>query len=99
MHANNLQRHRRWNFKKYGVSQEWFDKKYQEQDGKCAICNIPIEKLGKGTAIDHNHENGKARGILCKFCNTNRVGKVEDFERFQKTDWYDRVKEYIRKYS
>ena len=40
---------------------------FQAQDGKCAICgNLPN---GKRLAIDHNHQNGKIRGLLCSYCN------------------------------
>lgn len=64
-------------YKIYKVHPNEYYKKLKEQDNKCAICgceetslfkNIPgkIKKL----AIDHNHETGKIRGLLCWRCNS-----------------------------
>ena len=38
------------------------------QDHKCAICGKLL--IDKTTVIDHDHLNGKIRGVLCRFCNT-----------------------------
>jgi len=36
----------------------------------CEICGKPLQK-GKGkSGIDHNHETGELRGILCIQCNS-----------------------------
>lgn len=61
---------------KYGVSPEDFLKAWSDQDGKCAICveDLPdlltYDKRRRGYAIDHNHDTGEFRGILCTECNT-----------------------------
>ena len=34
---------------------------------ECQICNIPVE--GKEKHIDHCHDTGKIRGVLCRGCN------------------------------
>lgn len=40
---------------------------YEEQDGQCAVCKTEIEKM---TAhVDHCHDSGKIRGLLCGSCN------------------------------
>ena len=49
----------------HGITQEWFDVKFIEQGGKCAIC---LELLTK-PQLDHDHVSQKARGLLCRFCN------------------------------
>lgn len=38
---------------------------YASQDGKCAIC----QKYFPVLAVDHDHETGKIRSLLCKPCN------------------------------
>ncbi len=52
----------------YGVTPEDFDRKFEEQNGLCAICQQPM--IGKRKACqDHNHVSGKNRDILCSSCN------------------------------
>ena len=61
---------------KYGVSPEQFLDSWNTQNGKCAICEeqlpdlLTYENRRRGYAIDHNHETGEFRGILCTHCNT-----------------------------
>lgn len=53
--------------KRHGISPVEFWTLYEEQDGTCPICDKAIS--AEDSAIDHNHETGKVRGILCKSCN------------------------------
>ena len=59
--------------KRYGVSLEWYNERLAEQDGKCAICRFPETTKIRGKlirlAVDHCHDTGKARALLCKECN------------------------------
>lgn len=50
--------------KQYGVSLDEFKEMEKEQGGKCAICGI-FCKLH----LDHDHETGRIRGLLCPNCN------------------------------
>jgi hypothetical protein len=60
---------RKWDLKKkYGITIEQYDVLFQVQNGVCAICKRP-ERLKKNLAVDHNHETGKVRGLLCTQCN------------------------------
>lgn len=43
-----------------------------KQGGLCAIC-----KEAKATHIDHSHETGRVRGVLCLACNT-ALGSFRD---------------------
>lgn len=55
-------------------------KLYESQDGKCAICNKDIYLHGvnqRCTAnIDHCHQTGTVRGLLCSGCN-NIVAAID----------------------
>ena len=50
---------------KYGITKEEFDAKLLQQNGKCAICLVALEKPN----FDHDHVTGKNRDLLCRFCN------------------------------
>jgi Recombination endonuclease VII len=58
---------------KYGITIADYRRMEQEQDGKCAICGKPetAERNGKPRilAVDHCHDTGKVRGLLCGKCN------------------------------
>ena len=52
---------------KYGLTvQEWQDM-LSEQGGVCAICGEVQEN--RSLCVDHNHETGDVRGLLCVRCN------------------------------
>lgn len=54
-----------------GVTQEDYLRMYTEQQGRCGICRKRLySKRFKAFAVDHNHETGKIRGLLCGNCNT-----------------------------
>ena len=54
---------------RYGVSGTTINELFAERDGLCILCDRPA------TAIDHDHETKKVRGVLCHGCNIalNRV--------------------------
>jgi hypothetical protein len=58
----------------YGLTPDQFDALLEAQDGKCALCHA--EDHGRSTVkasswnIDHNHQTGAVRGLLCTSCNT-----------------------------
>jgi len=68
---------------KYGVTHKEFLEVWQLQKGCCAICDSELpdlmtyENRKRGYAIDHNHENGEFRGILCLNCNS-LLGMAKD---------------------
>jgi len=61
---------------KYGVTEEQLMKALEEQNNACAICKEPLPNLlvyenrRRGYAIDHNHDSGEFRGVLCTNCNS-----------------------------
>ena len=60
---------REYNFKrKYNLTLEQIDEILTSQDHKCLICGKSL--IENKRCIDHNHETGEVRGILCIRCNT-----------------------------
>lgn len=68
--------HKRKRLRKYGLTQEQYDALFEKQYGVCAICKQPAGKPWFTLAIDHDHETGEVRGLLCVTCNT-RLGFLE----------------------
>lgn len=62
---------------KYGLTLEQHKQMYADQDGRCKICGELIS-YGK-MQTDHDHDTGKVRGLLCRYCNL-RLAVVEDAE-------------------
>ena len=62
--------------KLYGLSIFNFNKIFIQQSGKCAICKIPFKKRCD-IHIDHSHNTGKVRGLLCNDCN-HGLGNYKD---------------------
>ena len=58
-----------------------YDEKFVEQNGVCAICSQQEKTIRHGKlmplVVDHDHENGAVRGLLCNECNTG-IGKLRD---------------------
>ena len=58
---------------RYGISLAGVRELLEKQDYKCAICKTHIKLDGaKGrdkAAVDHCHETGTVRGLLCTACN------------------------------
>lgn len=76
--ANNKERaadHGRKNL--YDLPMGAFEQMLASQDGKCAICER-TEAGGRGAFhVDHCHDSGKVRGLLCNSCNGG-LGKFRD---------------------
>lgn len=54
--------------RKYGIDLIAFNKILLSQDNTCFICKR-APSGNKPLHIDHNHETGKVRGLLCHQCN------------------------------
>lgn len=58
-----------------GITPEELVDRYERQEKCCAICKDEITLLD--SAIDHNHDTGEFRGVLCKQCN-RALGMFKD---------------------
>ena len=63
--------------RRYGLSHEDYDALCAEQENRCAICGTHACTTGRLLAVDHNHETGKVRGLLCLPCNVS-LGNMKD---------------------
>lgn len=77
----------KWLKSKYGLSLTEYNDLIRSQGGKCAIC----EKSPKSTQdyhVDHNHDTGQIRGLLCRGCNLGLGHFKESPENLTKAKIY-----------
>lgn len=60
---------------KYGIGRDDFERMKAAQGGLCPIC-----RRREATQVDHDHDTGKVRGILCLNCNAG-IGALRDDPR------------------
>ena len=83
VHPSHTREHRRrWALSVLGWTPELFDKKLEEQGGKCAICpkvlNMEMIQNEARACADHMHVVPPVpRGVLCSTCNT-MLGQAQD---------------------
>ena len=53
----------------YGITKKQYDFMLASQGNSCAICGKTPKENGRGLAVDHDHETGAIRGLLCTNCN------------------------------
>lgn len=74
MNRNHLKR-------SYGIDREEYEQMAEAQNHRCAICGEP-EKLSRNGktyrfCVDHDHETGAVRELLCSSCN-GAIGNLKD---------------------
>jgi len=65
---------------RYGITEEDFEKLWEDCDGCCMLCGEPMLRTGRkanSVHIDHCHVTGKVRGLLHNTCNSG-LGKFKD---------------------
>jgi len=58
----------------YGINMEMFEEMLRTQNNKCPICEGAISH---SSPVDHDHESGRVRMILCARCNLG-IGLLRD---------------------
>lgn len=58
--------------RRYGIDVPAFEEMARAQGGRCALC-----RRRKAIHVDHDHETGRVRAILCFKCNSG-LGKLSD---------------------
>ncbi len=77
--------------RKYGISLADYNRMFAEQGGCCKICGKQESRgRNKKLVVDHNHANGKVRGLLCHHCNVV-LGKA-----FEKQAVLTKAREYLK---
>jgi len=71
----------KWKLKaRYGITPEDYNSLLELQECRCAICGIHNDDLSDSLCVDHDHETGKVRGLLCRPCNL-AIGNMRDNPR------------------
>lgn len=57
----------------YDINKEEFDNMIKNQNNKCSLCNSNFDPNNKNerACVDHNHQTGKVRELICGYCNTS----------------------------
>lgn len=66
--------------KNYRLTTEDFNDLWNKQKGKCGACSVdmsPRGREGDSVCVDHNHETGMVRWLLCRSCN-HGIGCLKD---------------------
>jgi hypothetical protein len=74
--------------RKYGISLDDYAALLERQGGKCAICKATEPRgraghFGPVFHVDHCHQTGRIRGLLCSTCNPGLGAFGDSVERLQ----------------
>ena len=61
---------------KYGMTPEQYEELIRLQGNVCGIC-LKACSTGRRLVVDHDHETGRVRGLLCNSCN-RAIGLLGD---------------------
>lgn len=82
--------------KSYSISHNEYNRMLALQHGECAICGIKESDLigrKKYLCVDHNHDTGVIRGLICDKCNRG-IGLLQD-----SIDLLEKSILYLKKYQ
>ena len=76
----------------YGITAGEYATMLAAQHGRCAICAVAQTEVPRRFAVDHCHETGKVRELLCFHCNSS-MGKFKD-----DPELLEKAANYLRKH-
>ena len=83
-------KNRQYNLKqKYGLTLDDYNNLFEKQEGRCAICGKHQVEIARHLDIDHDHNTGSIRGLLCPKCNAG-LGYFES--------WYQKHIQQVTEY-
>jgi len=88
----NKTRYGKWVAYRYGVSPECRQEMERLQGGVCYLCG-ETNKNGKRLFVDHNHETGQVRNLLCTRCNAG-IGMFDE-----NISLIEKAADYLRNWS
>ena len=77
---------------RYGITPEDYERMSKEQGGVCKICGNPPQPGKRYLDVDHSHDTGKVRGLLCGACN-KRLAPLENAR------WREKAEAYLMEYD
>lgn len=83
---------------KYGITQKEYDAKLADQNGGCGVCGRIRREGTRAYAVDHRHDTGEVRGIVCMQCNRWLIGCLEKCHKNPRQTLNGLVA-YFQKYS
>ncbi len=63
-----------------GMTIEQYNERFEEHTGNCDICGKHESEFERPLFIDHCHETGKVRGLLCQQCNMLLGNAFDDLD-------------------
>ena len=73
---------------RYGISLADHARMLEEQNYLCLICLCDLRGFVKSAAVDHCHETGKVRGLLCDMCNKGLGAFRDDVDSLERAVKY-----------
>ena len=63
---------------KYNIEPRDLEDLHKKHDNKCAICRVSVRDIRHSSlCVDHDHNTGRIRGLLCEKCNFG-IGYFQD---------------------
>ena len=77
----------------FGITLDEYNEMFNQQKGCCAICGVHQSELNRVLNVDHDHETGEIRDLLCTKCNAG-LGQYDD-----NPELVEKALEYIKRYK
>lgn len=79
--------------KRYGITGDDYRQMLVEQEDRCAICNRHRQEFSRRFHVDHDHDTGVVRCLLCGDCNSG-LGLFQE-----KPELLEMAAQYLRRFG